>query len=365
MVKNVFVCHRPYHILRSCDIITKLEFNSSYNVLITYDVVQENGVKFQDFKSNNLFYSFFDEVIKVSRVNLPNHRNTLKTIKTYKSLRLEYGDLVSKHYDADSLYFYSDAETEIEIMVGLFWEHKKRYFRSILVDEGLATYSKSDHSHASLKGRLYLKSLTALAGVRYFNYSSLYGKSRMYNYSLANNPDKACFRKPIGKLTPLSAELCSSLRAQLSDKYELMDKRLYFIFVGSYDKTLNSDIPVIEGLKSVLDNYGIFFYIKLHPVQNEALHKEYFNKISFIDKGVPIELFFGKNIILGGTCSSSLYYAHIQGLPSFNISPLYKEGELTFDNNLQTIGWADIPEVFSFEDFEGHIKALIANSATV
>lgn len=55
-------------------------------------------------------------------------------------------------------------------------------------------------------------------------------------------------------------------------------------------------------------------------------------------------------LILGGTISSSLFNASIQGYHTMDLSPLYKM--TTFFLRPEQFNWVDVPIITSFDHFE-------------
>ncbi len=108
----------------------------------------------------------------------------------------------------------------------------------------------------------------------------------------------------------------------------------------------------------VLDGIGVNFYLKLHPQQNEELYSRKFGDSILLEKGIPVELFFGKNAIIGGTISSSLFNASLQGVKTMDISYLFPEdlrnswGQKPISEQFK---WIGIQPIHSFVEFEKNI----------
>ena len=362
-MKSIFICHRPYHILRSCDIIKKNCNKDCENILFTYDVKLEKKQEYQRFETHRVFYSYFDEVVELTRQAIPSIKDLLNYFVFCKSLRKQYRKYVTKYHDVDVIYFYADDELEIELLVGLFLEYNPK-IKSILIDEGLVTYSAVDHKHF-LKVRLWLRIFKFFAGIKYFNIEQNYGYSNLYNLSLANNPEKAIyFHKPIDKLPALSEEICKEVRGKITSKKVPDSSNPYFIYVGTYEKSFYEDLPVIEQMRAILSKYGLGFYIKLHPQQNESLYLKQFGDQVLLEKGIPVELFFGHNAIMAGTISSSLFNASLQGYFAMDVSFLFPEKERKKWMQMpmsQQFDWIDVKPVSSFSQFESLIKLFLSS----
>lgn len=363
-MRNIFVCHRPYHILRSCDIISRDFKEGRENILFTYDVKIEKKASFQRFDTNDIYASFFDEIINLPRYDLPPVRSFLQLYRFCKDRRKEYLPYVEKYNEVDNIYFFADNELEVELLVGAFKERVNPASLCILVDEGLVTYSALDHS-PSWKRRVWLRIFTIIARLKYFNLEQTYGFSNIYNMSLANAPEKAIFfHKPIKTLPPLSEEICNEIRSKITSKKVPNYSVPYFIYVGTYEKSFYDDLPILEQIQSVLKKHGVAFYLKLHPQQNESLYVNQFGESVVLEKGIPIELFFGHNAIMGGTISSALFNASLQGYFAIDVSFLFPEAirKKWFQIPIsQQFDWIEVKQASSINKFECIISDFLSS----
>lgn len=352
MKKNIFICHRPYHILRSCDFIYRNTDTNTLNVLISFDVKLSGQDVYQRFSKNDIFNSLFDEVIHISRAKVPPVRSFLSFYKFCKNKRREYFSYIRKHLNPDELYFFCDDEVEIQLLIGLFLENKKDSLKSILVDEGMVTYSHRTHN-SSWKHVLYIKLITKIIGLKYYNSKGAYGSSNFYNYSYANKPDKAFFKQPINQMPVISEQLCTTLRNRINFP---ISPNNYYIYVTTPITPFDKEKEVIYGIKNILSKYGIPIYLKLHPQQDEDFYKSVYSNEYFIDKSYPIELFFSSSSIVGGIGSSSIYNAVLQGYNAMDLSLLFDKKDLSF---VSLYGWLDITTIESYEAFEKLLKIMI------
>lgn len=364
-MKNIFICHRPYHILRCCDMINREYKERCENILITFEVKQAKSTNFQKFETHQIFYSYFDDVVELPRGIEPSVRSIRNYHKYCKTRKAEYKELVEKNKDAEALYFFADNELEIEILVGML-RTANPSMKSILVDEGLVTYSEADHHH-SWKRKLWLGSYKLLSGLKYFNIEKTYGYSNLYNLSLANKPEKAVFfHPPVKQLQALSESTCSEIRRKITSKMVPDYSKPYLIYVGTYEKSFEEDLPRVQRLKEILDNNRVNFYIKLHPQQNEELYLREFGEGVLLEKGIPIELFFSKHAIMAGTISSSLFNASLQGYYAMDVSYLFpEESRLNWVQMpiTQQFDWIDVKPICSYKDFEVAIKSFKSSLA--
>ena len=351
MKKNVFICHRPYHILRSCDIIKNEKDPEEINILINFDVKLAGHELYQDFTSNNIFYSTFNEVVNMTRLKPPTLKSIFSFINYVKDRNNNYLPIVKKHSDLNNLYFFCDNETEIEIIVSMFSERSHTLEKKILVDEGMATYCKGNHSKPSNKSVLLSKIVTRLSGLKCFNYTGRYGDSQLYNYSLANNPEKAFFHHPIEKMHALNDDICEYYRSKLGKYDTISNDNYYFIYVSTNiteDIPLETEIKVMRDIQLRLKELSIDFYIKLHPQQNESAYFDNFDKKTFIEKGLPIELFFTKRSIIGGVGSSCLFNASLLLYHAVDVSSILGVTSQGLTNNYD---WIEISAVKNMDDF--------------
>ncbi len=352
MQKRVFICHRPYHILRSCCIINDNK-DEATNVLITFDVKKLGENSFQRFKTNELFYSSFNQVVELPRTIVPNRRSILEYLKYCGDKQRQYKDLVGGLSDISEVYFFSDDEIEIQLLVDLILRKNEGSIKSVLVDEGVATYLVAGRQ-ASKQYKLYSKFIAFVLGMRHFNYSGIYGKSNLYNYSLANNPEKASFHHPIEKMPPLSEGFCSKIRKGIEGFSNIGSDSHYVIYVGTYLNQIDRELQLINQINAFCSSRYIPFFIKLHPLQEVKTYKDYSS--SMIDKGYPIELFYSTKSIIIGSVSSALYNASLLGCPTFDISSLLGEKEKGVADSLS---WTGIINATSMTMLENQINSII------
>lgn len=348
MNKNIHICHRPYQILRSCDLIHRNKKNDDYNILISYDVKLMNENKYQRFETNEIFYDMFDEVIFLQRSIVPSTRDFINYINYFKTLQEYYKPYIDKLKDVENLYFYSDLEQDIVYFVDMFKKAVKQSSNIILVDEGLATYERV--KTVTWKGILYMYLFSRVVGFRNYNYRRIYGFSGLYNKSLANVPERANFRKPVDKLQPISEDLCRELMKKAN--FDVVGDKV-FVFISSYTIPYETEIPVLKEIISVLEKYGYTCLLKLHPLQNEFLYKSKFGNVRFLPKGYPVEMFFNKNMKIGGSGSSALFNALLQGCAAVDLTHLFGDDAIGI---VRDFPWIKLPVVDSFEEFETYLK---------
>ena len=228
MNKSVYICHRPYQILRCCDLISK-KSEKGYNILITFDIKVLGKNVFRTIETNEIFYDQFDEVICLPREVIPSLRNLYSFIRHIFNLKKQYNAVISRLTDVTELFFFSDLEKDIEILVELFIRNNK-LSTFCLVDEGLAAYERI--SITSWKNFLCLKFVSIVCGLYRFNCTRQYGASRLYNKSLACEPERSVFRGPIEMMSPLSENMCNHYRSKIHNFKLLVDSPI-LIYVSA------------------------------------------------------------------------------------------------------------------------------------
>lgn len=353
MEKKIYICHRPYHILRCCDLVAREP--EAYNILIVFDVKVAGKNEYQRFDTNKIFYSSFDEVVEIERVKEPSLLNTFDFIRYCRERKTRYTTIVDKFSAIDHLYFFCDNELEIQILVGLIVDKFGPSLSRVLIDEGMATYSMNTYN-ASIWVKLYTVLITKILGLYKFNASWAYGASFYYNRSLANEPSKAHFRGIIEKLPPLSDEVCGEFRKKLKYQTKIPENRPYFIYVSQPIKKMEEiEMVLIHKLIEIASRHDTAFFIKLHPMQEEEKYIAEFGKEIMIEKSYPIELFYSSKVIVGGTVSSSLYNASLQGYTAFDLAALFNMPELGIS---KSFSWIPIRRVVDIEMFENEVFKL-------
>lgn len=353
MKKNIFICHRPYHILRSCDIISWHKLNDDQNILIVFDVKVAQKKEYQRFNTNKIFYSSFSNVIEMERVNEPSLHNLIAFIKCCLERMRRFKSIAKSYDDIDGLYFFCDNELEIQLLISMFLKENRHPIKRVLVDEGMVTYSKYTYNTSWLV-KFYTKIVTTILGLRLFNYTWAYGASLYYNFSLANNPQRSNFRKPIEQLQPISDKICEEFRKKLSLTIKIPEKAPYFIYVSQPIKEIETrENDLLCKLIEITSQYNVPFFIKLHPMQDENKYLAKFGSEVMIEKSYPVELFYGEKVIVGGTGSSSLFNASLQGYKVLDISPLFRASGIGINSDFK---WVNIPVVDSLESFGNFIK---------
>lgn len=348
-MKNIFICHRPYHILRSANIVfTHYNQPDIQNILVTYNLININTKQFQEGQTYPVLERYFTKVMRESRSDDVSIWKFKKFRRYYNDKKKAYKPLVEELSGYDNLYFFSDLEKPIEILVGMLKE-KNPLSNVIIVDEGFAAYYT-----ARPKWQDIVKSIVVKAGgFKYINHTANYGQSRLYSHALASFPELSVFKNvPVKKMSPLDIELLdniindSDVNINIKSKYIFYLSNLIDIGMGVEPSV---EIEVLVNLKRISERNGYEFYIKPHPVQDVNYYtSEKELKDCVIFTKLPAEVFFSKNSVIISAGSSSLINAKVMGVMSMNISKLFgKENKNIF---------FDIASPTTYEEYERSIK---------
>lgn len=349
-MKNLFICHRPYHILRSADIINKLYSNEGIqNILICYNVININTNNYNSQQSISVLDKCFTKRINLTRNDDISIWNILKFRQYYKKKVDSYKEIVSQYSDFDNIYFFSDMEKPIEILVGMLKEKKKNGANIIIVDEGYAAYY-----NARPFWKTIVKSIVVWGGhFKYLNHSANYGHSNLYTAALATFPKLCVFRNvPITKMLPLDTNFLSDILCSYNIPVNLHNR--YIIYLSTvidieYGVLPETEFNVLKKMIQIAEKYGCQFYIKPHPIQDPnyyCLHKEISNHV--LVSPLPAEMFFSENATIVSVGSSSLINAKMQGIRAMDLSKLFR-----IDTGLPSF---DIISPKDFEEYEQLVK---------
>ena len=313
---NVFICHRPYHVLRSCDMVKSFSENCE-NILIHFNMKKMSRKDYQEHFRLPMMEKYFDRIILIEREDFFGKVYSLAFRRFYKKIVVQYSILVGSLKNVDNVYFFSDFERPVEILVGLF--KKETCARINLVDEGTATYCK--HKWQKHKYKVYLSEIILhLLGCN-VNLRG-YGQSKLYDESYALWPELAIFRKPIHKLPIISPQIIAEMYKSLS--LNLSSKRVIFAssYVNvTYGVSKDFEMTLLKSIQKSCRNHGYELYIKPHPVQP----LEYYNDFGeFVCASqIPIEMLLEQDVILISPFSSVLVNARAMGVKSICISKLF------------------------------------------
>lgn len=324
-MKNIFICHRPYHILRSGSIIYKsFSGNNNHNILITYNLINHNTNQFQTAESSPVLEKAFTEIIRISRsddVSIWNY-NAFK--EYYKNKVEECRSLVEKLCDFDNLYFFSDLEKPIEILVGMLKEKKKGTAEIILVDEGIAAYY-----HARPYWQTVLKQIVVkTGGYKYINHTANYGRSHLYTSALATFPEKCVFREvPIETMLPLDNEYLNEVVRTVNLQVDVRGKFVLYlstILDIEFGIPQSDELGILRQIKESANKNGYQFFIKPHPVQDKNYYTSDPSLSPYVvNTQLPAEVFFAQGAVIISVASSSLINAKMQGVRSVELSNIF------------------------------------------
>lgn len=319
---NVFICHRPYHILRSCDMICS-QLKGSNNILISFNMKKLGRKDYQNHFRSSELEKYFDRVILLERKDCFEKFYTKKFRNYHQNLVDEYTHLIDSIENVDSVYFFSDTEYLIEVLCKLFKDVCRASLK--LVDEGTASYYTKDWKKNRFK--IYLSEvLSRILGYQ-LNFRG-YGQSKIYDESFAFWPEYANFRKPIHKLNKIDSQLIAGLYSSLH--LELCPKRV--IYVSSYVDVVygiskDIEMTLLKAIQKKCHENGYELYIKPHPIQSNSYYDCFDGFIC--DAQVPVEMIMVEGTVIISPFSSALASAKILGVRSICVARLFgKEDKL-------------------------------------
>ena len=321
---NIFICHRPYHILRSADIIYKYyQDDDCENVLISYNLININIQHFKQGKRYPALEKRFSRVIMKERDDVSIWK--LRAFNHYYYTKIkENHSMVEEFSQFDNLYFFSDLEKPIEILVGMLKESKKESANVYIVDEGIASYYRQRPVWEDLvKG-----CITSLFRYKYINHTANYGLSHLYTKAMASYPDKCRFRcNHIDKMLPMSTELLNDVAQECNAGIDLNSNFVLYlssIIDISFGVKKDEEIRILTEMKTSAAQKGYKFYIKAHPVQDVHYYTSVETlKDSVVKTELPAEIFFKDTAVIASVASSSLINAELQGIKALDLSYLF------------------------------------------
>lgn len=319
---NIFVCHRPYHVLRSVDFLSRF-LQKGENVLFLYNIYDLSDNTYKDMNVGFEYEVFFSKVVILDRSDDVPLRKPFLFLKYYKKKIREYKALAQDFGDFDNLYFFSDYEKPVEILVGTFKKNNTSCHNITLIDEGTAAY----YIHSSLKDRLIKPIIVKCFNLRYLNHTSDYGRSFLYNKSFASFPDKSVFRGCVKQLPPLDSSLMSALLMKMHVNLDI--DKLVFIYVSSLitytplNVPIEKEISFLNEVNNIASGYKCKFYIKPHPSQSPSDYLSYFPDDIVIEKSFPIEMLYNENVVIISCLSSSLINASLTNVMAICVSSIF------------------------------------------
>ena len=331
---NVFVCHRPFHILRSCDMVRSL-FKGQCNVLINFNMKKLGKKEYQEHFRSDALEKHFDKVILVNRNDFFGKWYSWEFRKYYKDSFADFSGIANSIPNVKSVFVFSDCELPVEILCHVFKEKTNAKIK--IVDEGAAAYAlycKQGWKKNKYKV-LISEFVSRILGYR-INFRG-YGLSSIYDESFACWPKLAIFRNPVYKLQQIDMELMSDVYNSLS--LHLDEKRV--IYVSNYVDSLwgvpkEFEFAVLKDIQTCCRDHGYELYIKPHPIQSNDYYSEF--KGCLCDAHIPVEELMGEKTVVISPYSSALATAKALGLGAICISGFFGKGDVPLMSFFKKIG---------------------------
>lgn len=326
-MKLLFICHRPYHVVRSAQFANSIRstIGNVSSTIVAFDVYDFSGGRLgTDSQLYNSFgylfnYSaFFDDAIEMERGGEKRIWNIWAFLRYYKRQARISEQTLDKIGPVDSVFFFSDKEKPVELLVSLA---RERYgSKTYLIDEGVVSYAASSKWAMRLLKFVVVK----LFHLRHISSSYSYGRSRMYDYSLSIAPEKSVltglskFRLP-----PLdSDEVAAILRKPIEtigDRYILYVSSALEQSVGVPPQV---EVSFLKELALALKRIGYELVIKPHPVEPRGKYEGVTGAEVIADHLFPVELLFNPRAVILSAISSTLINAKKSGIRAATIGKL-------------------------------------------
>lgn len=328
-MKFTFVVHRPYHLVRSIDLVMKLreEYGSDMSAtIIIFDLVYDLSQKYaktREYHSDFKLEEVFDHVVTLTRKNEESIFKIFKFIGYYKQKVKDYSQIVASH-PADRVFIFSDKEKPVEILSSIYKTQKARI---LMVDEGHASYARKGSRMKYIIKRI----LIFFFGFRKISKTVYYGESKIVEKALVNLPKYTTIRNKIEQLPSFKID---SVKKYYKGQDNLTNSKnlIYVSNIVNYlfDIPWEQEKAVMTRLCELARANGYDFVVKPHPVEEDEKYKEIEGSI-LLDKKYPSELLFnGQNIFI--SCKSSvLINARIANQKVADISSIY---QINNDNSI-------------------------------
>ncbi len=182
------------------------------------------------------------------------------------------------------------------------------------------------------------KIVVKLFKLAYISDSFSYGRSTIFDYSLASFPEKSVIAgKPAFKLPVIDN---SRIKGILREELVLSDRK-YMIYVSNasveaYECQLIDEIRCLEQLRKKLIEYRLL--IKTHPIENPYKFNGLKGAEIIDDPFLPVEAMYSRNSIVLSTYSSALINAKLAGICAVSMSKLIKTENKEADSIMNSLG---------------------------
>ena len=327
---NLFICHRPYHVLVSSHIISTYHSTVDDNSCVMFDIPifdkelspggritfreifssQRGKRKYSQYSGLFKLDGMFHSVHKISRTNEVRIWDIINFVSFYQSYVKASMKFLERNYSAiENVYIYSDREKQIEILASLA---KEKYSANIiLVDEGIASYYKK----GSLLKDIMKRVLTQLFSFKYISASMEYGESGINDKFMTFDNIKA---KPGTEFIQLPNLNPAKYRHIFSEKTpEVAENTALFITNALSEGnvlTIADEKLLITLIINEILSLGYSVIVKAHPVEisNKYSYLKNLNNVTIIENSyLPVEYYYSNEKIsfICGITSSALLNA--------------------------------------------------------
>ena len=330
----LFICHRPYHVLRSAQIISLLRENkiACKNVMIGFNVysyaggnIGTNKVIYNDYDHIFNYTNYFDEVVQFDRkdeVSISDYKNFKKY---YTTSILVFDKTLARFGAIDYVFFFSDKEKPVEMLVSIC--KKKFNSKAILIDEGIASYI----TLSNFKENVLKKMVIYFGGFRLLSKSSHYGGSGLYDFGLSNFPNHSFLKTRTFKIPLLVKEKIFDLFNPLAmSQLQLTNKKCILYIsggtslqavkdLGRYYLPLEEELAVLKKMSQWAQINQYSLVIKEHPILSKGMYDNIKGATIIKEAMMPAELFFSSSCVVISTTSSVLLNAKASDILAISI----------------------------------------------
>ena len=254
----------------------------------------------------------FDRTESLTRADEPRIWRLGRFERYYRERVDQFGRLLDVLGPVDNVFFFSDKEKPVEILIALAKE--KFQSQSVLVDEGVVSYSYKEKPLQELVKRLIVKA----AGLRYISDSVRYGGSTLFDIFLTYNREYVAL--PVKHIEEMAPVTFSGLKPFL--QFALIERNpRTALFVssalGGHLITQEEEFALIRHVCQLWHQQGYQVVLKPHPLERDGKYealKAIPNLSIFDHRLIPTELLVEEvDVVLGVNSSSLLNVARMGG----------------------------------------------------
>ena len=262
---------------------------------------------------SNFFVDIFDynlmfrKTLFFDRSNDKKFIDILNFTRYYKRSVTRINKMVDQMKQYDNIYFFSDKEFIIEIMIRMIKE-KGKGKNVYLIDEGRASkVLKADKKYAYK--RMLKSIIIKLFRYKYLGNHVIYGQSNLFDCFLTQYAVNYIKNISSSKIKVIQKLNFKDGQVAIKQNIDIghTQSAIYISSALSESKLISysKEKNIISQLKQLLQKENVDMYIKLHPVEDNTKFTEIIDHDKFINKYIPSECITdGFDIIITANSSS-------------------------------------------------------------